>query len=153
MINSERRDKNSWIKSVLSPFDTKALRGPSSYLQPTSLLEAKAIVDFVPGQTNALTVVTPLAHCGPIAMGGWSWDFITNFKSAVPIITLESATFANSTSSIMSGFGSPSSAVLTARFTSYRITQLGVRIIPSGANLNKSGIITLACQPGKSYTT
>lgn len=55
-------------------------------------------------------------------MGGWTWDFITNFRGGSPVSVLEAPTYANSTSSIMAGYGSPSAAVTSARYTSYRIT-------------------------------
>jgi len=43
---------NKYALSILSPFTTKAVRGPNDFCQPTCLYEYKFVVDAIGGNTN-----------------------------------------------------------------------------------------------------
>lgn len=84
-------------------------------------------------------------------MSGWNLDFITNAKSTTPMSGITGSTYDFSIPSLLAGYGNQTTVVTNARYLSYRVVQLGVKVIPDGANLNKQGIITMAMIPGKGF--
>lgn len=46
---------------VVSPFNTEAVRGPSKFFQPTSLLTYRLEYDFTPGGPTGACLVLPHA--------------------------------------------------------------------------------------------
>lgn len=48
-------------RMVVSPFNSEAVRGPSKFFQPTSLLTYRLEYDFTPGVGNAICCVLPHA--------------------------------------------------------------------------------------------
>lgn len=48
-----------YVKSILDPFATSAVRGPSDFHLPTSILNHKLEVDYTFGTTSGVACVFP----------------------------------------------------------------------------------------------
>lgn len=132
---------------VLSPFNNIAIRAPSEFFQPTSLLTYKLEYDFTPGTGHGVVCVNP--HCTFLQGVTHSWAWFNVNKDINPGVT-NSHTFSASTVTFpnqvyvspMAGAGSVNNSPFdlssstftdpTKRWMTSRVIATGIRIIPTG---------------------
>jgi len=79
-------------------------------------------------------VVFPHAHNGKVNPStGVPLTFINTASGSASITSINTGNVGPNYNSLLAGFGTPSIESTTGRYLSYRVVQLGIKIIPTAA--------------------
>lgn len=131
--------------NVLNPFEAIAVRGPSDFYQPTSLISYQYEKDIT--FTGSFGLFTLFPHCAQaqVVTNAPTWF---NYMSSATELTQIGGAGITAVDSILTGYGASQLSSSTARWISYRVISCGVKVIPLDNITVKAGIITAGQVPG-----